>query len=129
MARRFDYTAEPPKPVRKKYVRKPEWIRMNLLTNDSYNSVKKEISSTGLHTVCQEARCPNIHECWGEHKTATYMILGDTCTRRCRFCAVKTGVPDAPDEEEPAKVAASIEKMGIKHAVITMVNRDDMEDG
>ncbi len=83
----------------------------------------------GLHTVCQEARCPNLHECWGTHGTASFMILGDTCTRRCRFCAVATGLPGAVDPLEPMKVAASVMKMGLKHAHVTMVNRDDLPDG
>src|SRR6056297_994248 len=82
-----------------------------------------------LTTVCEEARCPNIHECWGEHRTATFMILGDTCTRRCRFCAVKTGLPSAVDVGEPKRVADSVRKMGLQHVVITMVNRDDLKDG
>ncbi len=82
-----------------------------------------------LHTVCEEARCPNIHECWAVRKTATFMILGDTCTRGCRFCAVKTGLPTELDLEEPERVAESVETMGLKHVVITAVARDDLKDG
>lgn len=82
-----------------------------------------------LHTVCEEARCPNIHECWAERKTATFMILGDVCTRGCRFCAVKTGLPNELDWQEPERVAESVEQMGLKHVVITAVARDDLKDG
>lgn len=110
-------------------LRKPEWLRIKLDTTGDTAAVRRDLREKGLHTVCEEARCPNLHECWSHHRTATFMILGDTCTRRCRFCAVKTGLPDAPDELEPGRVAASVEQLGIAHAVITMVNRDDMEDG
>src|SRR5690606_15455155 len=82
-----------------------------------------------LNTVCEEARCPNIHECWSERKTATFMILGDTCTRGCRFCAVKTGMPNELDLGEPERVAESVEIMGLKHVVVTAVARDDLKDG
>jgi lipoyl synthase len=117
MKRSFDYT------------RKPAWIRMSLLPNRDYNTIKKSVSDRRLNTVCEEARCPNIHECWGEHRTVTFMILGDTCTRRCRFCAVKTGLPAAVDMTEPVRVARTIAEMEAVHAVITMVNRDDLDDG
>ena len=110
------------------YLRKPDWLKIKLDTTDDTAAVRRDLREKGLHTVCEEARCPNLHECWSHHRTATFMILGDTCTRRCRFCAVKTGKPDAPDELEPGRVAASIEKLGIKHAVITMVDRDDLPD-
>lgn len=110
-------------------LRKPEWLKIKLDTTSDTAAVRKEMREQGLHTVCEEARCPNLHECWSHYRTATFMILGDTCTRRCRFCAVKTGKPDAPDELEPGKVAASIVKLGIEHAVITMVDRDDLPDG
>jgi lipoic acid synthetase len=109
--------------------RKPEWLRVNIHTNKNFNTIRGLMRRNGLHTVCEEARCPNIHECWSEHKTATFMILGDTCTRRCRFCAVKTGLPTFFDPEEPLKVAESVKSMGLSHVVITMVNRDDLEDG
>ncbi|ORC33867.1 lipoyl synthase [Marispirochaeta aestuarii] len=111
------------------YTRKPAWIRMSLLTNRDFNTIKKRVGERSLTTVCEEARCPNIHECWGEHRTATFMILGDTCTRRCRFCAVKTGIPGEVDLAEPLRVARTISEMGAAHAVITMVNRDDLDDG
>jgi len=111
------------------YLRKPEWIRIRLDTTSDTAAVRNDLREKGLHTVCEEARCPNLHECWSHHRTATFMILGDTCTRRCRFCAVKTGKPDAPDDREPGRVAASVERLGIAHAVITMVDRDDLDDG
>lgn len=111
------------------YLRKPEWLKIALNTTENTSVIRKELRDKGLHTVCEEARCPNLHECWSHHRTATFMILGDTCTRSCRFCAVKTGKPDAPDELESGKVAASIERLGIAHAVITMVTRDDLPDG
>ena len=82
-----------------------------------------------LHTVCEEAKCPNIHECWAERRTATFMILGSLCTRACRFCAVQTGLPTELDLQEPERVAESVEKMGLKHVVITAVARDDLKDG
>jgi len=87
------------------------------------------VKTEGLHTVCEEARCPNLHHCWATHGTASFMVLGDTCTRRCRFCAVATGLPGAVDMLEPMKVAASVLRMGLKHAHVTMVNRDDLPDG
>lgn len=109
--------------------RKPDWIRIRLNTTDSFRDLKKMVRRGGLHTVCEEARCPNIHECWGSHKTATFMVLGDTCTRRCRFCAVKTGLPGAVDWGEPQRVADSVAELQLEHVVITMVNRDDLKDG
>jgi lipoic acid synthetase len=109
--------------------RKPPWFKVKLNTSPSYVGIKKLVRNEGLHTVCEEARCPNLHECWGTHGTASFMILGDTCTRRCRFCAVGTGLPGAVDPLEPMKVAASVMKMGLTHAHITMVNRDDLPDG
>ena len=111
------------------YVRKPEWLRVRLQTTDEYRQVKSSVKTNRLHTVCEEAKCPNLQECWGHYKTATFMILGDTCTRRCRFCSVKTGLPGAVDIGEPARVADSVAEMGLAHAVITMVNRDDLPDG
>lgn len=109
--------------------RKPDWLKIKLNTTDSFRYLKRLMREERLNTVCEEARCPNIHECWGKHKTATFMILGDTCTRRCRFCAVKTGLPGAVDREEPIRVADSVGKMELQHVVITMVNRDDLKDG
>lgn len=111
------------------HIRKPEWLKIKLNTNDSYTGLKKMMREEKLHTVCEEARCPNIHECWAERKTATFMILGDICTRACRFCAVKTGLPTELDLEEPERVAKSVKKMGLKHVVITAVARDDLKDG
>lgn len=108
---------------------KPDWLRVRLSSTESFGEVKKLIKGQKLHTVCEEAMCPNIHECWGKRRTATFMILGETCTRRCRFCAVGTGLPSAPDPEEPRRVADSIAMMGLRHAVITMVTRDDLADG
>lgn len=111
------------------YIRKPEWLKTKINTNKSYTGLKKLMREKNLNTVCEEARCPNIHECWSERKTATFMILGDTCTRGCRFCAVKTGLPNELDWGEPERVAESVAIMGLKHAVVTAVARDDLEDG
>ncbi|MBB5173536.1 lipoyl synthase [Texcoconibacillus texcoconensis] len=111
------------------HVRKPEWLKIKLNTNDSYTGLKKMMREKKLHTVCEEARCPNIHECWAERKTATFMILGDVCTRACRFCAVNTGLPNELDWQEPERVAESVKMMGLKHVVITAVARDDLKDG
>jgi lipoyl synthase len=111
------------------YVRKPEWLKIKLNTNDEYTGLKKMMREKKLHTVCEEAKCPNIHECWAERKTATFMILGSICTRACRFCAVQTGLPTELDWDEPERVAESVEKMGLKHVVITAVARDDLKDG
>lgn len=108
---------------------KPEWLKIQLNTNSNYKYVRAQVKDHHLNTVCEEARCPNIHECWGEHRTATFMILGDTCTRRCRFCAVKTGLPRALDTDEPRRVADSVAAMDLAHVVITMVNRDELSDG
>ncbi|WP_078410640.1 lipoyl synthase [Priestia abyssalis] len=111
------------------YVRKPEWLKIKLNTNEQYTGLKKMMREKKLHTVCEEAKCPNIHECWAIRKTATFMILGSICTRACRFCAVQTGLPTELDWEEPERVAESVEQMGLKHVVITAVARDDLKDG
>ncbi|PEZ06562.1 lipoyl synthase [Bacillus sp. AFS018417] len=111
------------------YKRKPEWLKIKLNTNENYTGLKKMMRSKNLHTVCEEAKCPNIHECWAVRKTATFMILGAVCTRACRFCAVKTGLPTELDLQEPERVADSVEQMGLKHVVITAVARDDLKDG
>ncbi|WP_409290754.1 lipoyl synthase [Peribacillus sp. SCS-37] len=111
------------------HLRKPEWLKIKLNTNKEYTGLKKMMREKKLHTVCEEARCPNIHECWAVRKTATFMILGDICTRACRFCAVKTGLPTELDWQEPERVAESVETMGLKHTVITAVARDDLKDG
>ncbi|GEL78405.1 lipoyl synthase [Tenuibacillus multivorans] len=111
------------------YVRKPEWLKIKLNTNKNYTGLKKMMREKNLHTVCEEARCPNIHECWAVRKTATFMILGRVCTRGCRFCAVQTGLPTEIDWQEPERVAESVEIMGLRHAVVTAVARDDLKDG
>ena len=111
------------------HLRKPEWLKIKLNTNDEYKGLKKLMRDKNLHTVCEEARCPNIHECWGERRTATFMILGAVCTRACRFCAVKTGLPNELDLAEPERVADSVELMNLKHVVVTAVARDDLKDG
>jgi lipoic acid synthetase len=109
---------------------RPEWLRIRLSTPASYHRVRSLVERLNLHTVCQEARCPNIYECWGEHGTATFMILGDICTRRCGFCAVTSGRPQpGVDAAEPEHVAEAVAAMGLRHAVITSVDRDDLPDG
>lgn len=107
---------------------KPDWIRIKLTTGDNYQEIKSMMRSKTLHTVCEEARCPNIYECWA-NRTATFMILGDICTRACRFCAVNTGKPTELDLQEPERVAEAAENMGLKHCVVTSVARDDLSDG
>ncbi|OGX61444.1 MAG: lipoyl synthase [Paenibacillus sp. RIFOXYA1_FULL_44_5] len=112
-------------------LRKPEWLKINLATGNEYTNVKdikKMMRSKTLHTVCEEAKCPNLHECWA-NRTATFMILGDTCTRACRFCAVNSGQPTELDLLEPERVAEAAVQMGLKHCVITSVARDDLQDG
>jgi lipoyl synthase len=111
-------------------VPRPEWLRIRIATPGQYHKVKQLVQGLNLHTVCQEARCPNIYECWGEHGTATFMILGDVCTRRCGFCAVTSGRPrPGVDADEPAHVAEAVAVMGLRHAVVTSVDRDDLPDG
>jgi len=111
-------------------LRKPEWLKVKTNTTGNKGIIGRELRNRKLHTVCREARCPNIHECWNEFRTATFMILGSICTRSCRFCAVRGGrAPELPDENEPERVALAIKELGISHAVITMVSRDDLEDG
>lgn len=111
------------------HLRKPEWLKIKLNTNEHYTGLKKMMREKQLHTVCEEARCPNIHECWAVRRTATFMILGDVCTRACRFCAVKTGLPTELDWQEPERVAESVRLMNLKHVVVTAVARDDLKDG
>ncbi|CCQ97680.1 lipoyl synthase (lipoic acid synthetase) [[Clostridium] ultunense Esp] len=108
--------------------RKPEWLKIRLRTDGEYQELKEMMRSKTLHTVCEEARCPNIYECWSR-RTATFMILGDLCTRNCRFCAVKTGLPTELDLAEPERVAQAVEQMGLAHVVVTSVARDDLSDG
>lgn len=110
-------------------LRKPEWLKIKLNTNQNYKDLKKLMREKNLNTVCEEARCPNIHECWGERRTATFMILGAICTRACRFCAVTTGLPNELDLAEPERVADSVQLMNLKHVVVTAVARDDLKDG
>lgn len=110
------------------YLRKPEWLRTKLYSEAKFSHVKTVIENHGLHTICTSGRCPNQSECWSKG-TATLMILGDICTRACKFCNTITGRPLAPDLQEPAKVAESIRLMQLKHAVITSVDRDDLPDG
>ena len=108
--------------------RRPEWMRVTPAKGRGYENVRTLMRSKGLHTVCEEARCPNIGECWG-HGTATFLILGDTCTRSCGFCDIRTGRPGPIDWQEPERVARAVQSMGLKHAVITSVNRDERPDG
>ena len=106
---------------------KPKWLRVKLPTGKKYRNLRKLVDKYDLHTICASGSCPNMGECWGEG-TATFMILGNTCTRSCGFCGVQTGRPDTLEWDEPEKVARSIKIMGIKHAVITSVDRDDLKD-
>lgn len=112
----------------KHFQKKPDWLRINLPKAGEYAYLKEYLSKFKLHTICESGNCPNIGECW-QNKTATFMILGDVCTRSCGFCAVKTGKPLPPDYEEPGRIAEVIRQMGLKHCVITSVDRDDLEDG
>ncbi|MFN8481500.1 MAG: lipoyl synthase [Anaerolineae bacterium] len=110
------------------HTRKPEWLRVPAPWGENYGFIKQTMRGASLHTVCEEAMCPNIGECWGSG-TATFLLLGDTCTRSCGFCNIKTGRPAVLDLLEPERVARAIERMGLKHAVITSVNRDELPDG
>ena len=111
------------------HIKKPLWLKTPLATGEDYFAIKKGLRESKLHTVCEEAKCPNISECWNS-KTATFMILGDTCTRGCRFCHIKTGNPGGiVDKEEPLHVAQSVRALKLKYVVITMVDRDDLTDG
>ena len=106
----------------------PDWIKRQWASGENSEFTKSIVSRLGLHTVCQSARCPNQGECW-KRRTATFMILGNVCTRNCAFCSVKSGRPEALDPDEPARVAEAVRELGIKHAVITSVTRDDLPDG
>lgn len=108
--------------------RRPDWLKVRLPAGPRYIELKNMMRDMELHTVCEEARCPNIGECWG-HGTATFMILGDVCTRACRYCAVTSGKPQTLDLGEPRRVAEAVQRMGLRHAVVTSVDRDDLEDG
>lgn len=107
--------------------KKPDWLRVKLPTGENYKMVRQIVDDHQLHTICQSGHCPNMGECWGAG-TATFMILGNVCTRSCSFCAVKTGRPNEYDEDEPRRVAEAIKLMSVKHAVITSVNRDELKD-
>jgi lipoic acid synthetase len=111
-----------------RFTGRPDWLKVRLPAGPRYIELKEMMREKGLHTVCEEARCPNIGECWG-HGTATFMILGDVCTRACRYCAVTSGKPTTLDLGEPKRVAEAVRSMGLKHAVVTSVDRDDLEDG
>lgn len=113
--------------VDKKRPRRPDWLRVKLPIGEKYKHVRRLVDEYNLHTICQSGNCPNMGECWGAG-TATFMILGNTCTRSCSFCAVKTGRPPEYDEDEPRRVAEAIKLMEVKHAVITSVNRDELKD-
>lgn len=108
--------------------RLPSWLKMQRASGESYTMVKRLVESNHLHTICTSGNCPNIGECWNAG-TATFMILGDVCTRSCRFCGTATGRPEAPDKEEPARLAEAVKVMKLKHCVITSVDRDDLSDG
>jgi lipoic acid synthetase len=109
-------------------LRKPKWLKVKLPTGENYRKVRALVSEHKLHTICESGSCPNMGECWGEG-TATFMILGNICTRSCGFCNVQTGRPEEVDIYEPGRVAQSVKLMGVKHAVITSVDRDDLKDG
>jgi lipoic acid synthetase len=108
--------------------RLPEWLKVRMPGSSGYLDVRKQLRSAELHTVCEEAHCPNIGECW-ERKSATFMVLGDICTRACRYCAVTSGRPGALDLDEPARLARTVEHLGLRYCVITSVDRDDLPDG
>lgn len=108
--------------------RRPDWLKVRLPIGQNYSDVKKLMKENKLNTVCEEARCPNIGECWN-HRTATFMILGDTCTRSCGFCNIKVGMPTELDLDEPRRVADAVKKLQLRHVVITSVNRDELNDG
>ena len=123
-ARHPEKVNNPINPIKKK----PSWIRTRILDSQNYFKTKEIINRKKLHTVCQEASCPNISECWSK-RHATFMIMGDTCTRACAFCDVKTGKPSSLDPLEPFKVSSAVNKLNLKHVVITSVDRDDLDDG
>ena len=109
--------------------RHPDWLKVRIPSGEEFFQVRDILREHKLNTVCEDARCPNIAECWGQHRTATFMILGDICTRACAYCAVASGQPAALDESEPERVAAAVGDLGLKHAVVTSVDRDDLADG
>jgi lipoic acid synthetase len=115
-----------PRPSR---LARPEWLKVRLTSTGEFDEVRAMMRRLSLVTVCEEARCPNIHECWARERTATFMLMGDVCTRHCGFCAVGKGKPGALDPGEPERVAEAVAELGLAHAVVTSVNRDDLEDG
>lgn len=117
-----------PEKINTRPLRRPEWIKVQAPTGETYQQLRELMKNKALHTVCEEARCPNIGECWGSG-TATFLMMGDVCTRGCRFCDVKHGRPEPLDWDEPERVAQAVQAMGLRHAVITSVNRDEREDG
>lgn len=108
--------------------KRPPWLKARAPMGENYDELKHLMRGLGLHTVCEEARCPNIGECWN-YRTATFLLLGDVCTRGCRYCAISKGKPGALDEHEPERVARAVQTLGLRHAVLTSVNRDDLPDG
>lgn len=108
--------------------RLPPWFKVSMRQGPDYQDIRRIMDELQLHTICEEARCPNVWECWN-NRTATFLILGDVCTRRCHYCAVTTGRPHGLDREEPLRVARAVQALGLRHAVITSVNRDELEDG
>lgn len=115
-------------PKKGEAARRPPWLRVKVRQNETFDEVTSLLKGLKLNTVCEEARCPNIWECWGEHRTATFMILGEICTRACRYCSVTSAKPTGLDLEEPENVAEAVEKMKLAHAVLTSVDRDDLPD-
>ncbi len=112
---------------KQKPLRRPDWLKVKLDTGDDYRELKRLVGASALNTVCEEARCPNLHECWNA-RTATFLLLGETCTRHCSFCSVGKGKPAPPDPDEPRRVAEAVAAMGCRHAVLTSVDRDDLPD-
>src|SRR5215217_2595751 len=117
-------SSNPPAPR----ARRPEWLRARMPAGENYEDVRDLMREKRLHTVCEEARCPNIGECWN-HRTATFLLLGEVCTRGCRYCAIAKGKPAALDEQEPDRIAEAVAHLKLRHAVLTAVNRDDQADG
>jgi lipoyl synthase len=122
-------TVNPAPPGRPSRLERPAWLKVRLNTTGEYEQVRRMMRRLSLVTVCEEARCPNIHECWARERTATFMLMGDICTRHCGFCAVGKGKPGSLDSEEPERVAEAAAELSLSHAVVTSVNRDDLADG
>ncbi|HET8579380.1 MAG TPA: lipoyl synthase [Nitrospiraceae bacterium] len=118
----------PTNEIRSSGRRLPTWFKVTIRQGPDYQDIRQIMDTLGLHTICEEARCPNVWECWN-NRTATFLILGDICTRRCHYCAVTTGRPLELDREEPIRIAKAVQALGLRHAVITSVNRDELEDG